>query len=130
MSWSGGRWDVTGDVSVDTSDFKKLCEKPFEHELVAIPEHVTFHEAVFICDYLSGKIYSVDHDLYDARLLYNKLKDELDLQVTKKSIHTLSFQILFLYYSPLVVSYRMEKSVSGLATNLSRTFGLTMSQGK
>ena len=81
VSWSVEDWSDFGDVAVETSDYKKLCEEPFEHELVAIPEPVTFTEAVFVCDYLSGKIYSVDDDLYDAEGLYNKLKKELDLKV-------------------------------------------------
>ena len=82
ISWSAGKWSVLGDVVVDTSDYKNLCEESFEQELVAIPEPVTFHEAAFICDYLSGKIFSADDDLYDADVLYGKLKDELDLQVS------------------------------------------------
>ena len=63
------------------SDYQKLCEEPFEHELVSVPEPVTFYDAAFICNYLSGKMYSADDDLYDPDLLYAKLKVDLDLKV-------------------------------------------------
>ena len=58
-----------------------MCESKFENHLVAVPEPVTFHEASFICDFLSGKIFSVDDDLYDADGLYQKLMSELGLKV-------------------------------------------------
>ena len=83
ISWTRGKWEVFGDVTVDTSDYKALCEEVFEQELVAVPEAVTFHDATFICDFLSGKIYSADDEKYDPGLLYNTLKTQLDIQVRK-----------------------------------------------
>ena len=84
ISWTRGKWEVFGDVTVDTSDYQALCEEVFEEELVAVPEAVTFHDATFICAFLSGKIYSADDDKYDPGLLYSKLKAELDIEVRKK----------------------------------------------
>ena len=96
VSWSEEEWSDFGDVAVETSDYQKLCESKFENELVAIPEPVTFYEAAFICDFLSGKIYSVDNDLYDASGLYQKLKNELNLKVSKKNMKGISnFKLIF-----------------------------------
>ena len=81
MSWSEGEWSSFGDVVIEASEYKDLCEVEFEHELISIPEPVTFMEADFICDFLSGRIYSVDHSVYDTQQLYQKLKNELDLKV-------------------------------------------------
>ena len=83
ISWTRGKWEVFGDVTVDTSDYKTLCVEVFEQELVAIPEAVTFYDATFICDFMSGKIYSADDEKYDPGLLYNTLKTQLDIQVRK-----------------------------------------------
>ena len=81
ISWSNGKWGLFGDVALTNSEYQKLCEEPFEHELVAVPEPVSFHDATFICDYLSGKMYSADDDLYDPELLYAKMKADLHLEV-------------------------------------------------
>ena len=82
MSWSQEEWSQFGDVAIETLEYQKLCESKFENQLVAVPEPVTFHEASFICDFLSGKIISVDDDHYDADGLYQKLKSKLDLKVS------------------------------------------------
>ena len=66
MSWSEEEWSQFGDVALENAEYQKLCEYKFENDLVAIPEPVTFHEASFICDFLSGKIFSVDDDLYNS----------------------------------------------------------------
>ena len=83
MSWSKPLWSDFGDVVFEESEYKNLCELKFENELVAIPEPVTFLEADFICDFLSGKVYSVDHNLYDTQKLYQNLKSKLNLKVKK-----------------------------------------------
>ena len=95
ISWSKGKWEVFGDVALDKSDYKKLCERPFDQELVAVPEPVTFHDATSICDFLTGKIYSADDDLYEPEIFYDKLKTELDIKVRIKNQGTL------LEYTPL-----------------------------
>ena len=77
----GTNWSDFGDVIQDTSRYKELCGKPFEQDLVVIPEPVTFHDAVFICSYLSTKIFTVKDELYDYEVLYNKFNSELDLKV-------------------------------------------------
>ena len=82
MSWSQEEWSQFGDVALESMEYQKLCESKFEDHLVAIPEPVTFYEASFICDFLSGKIFSVDDDQYDADELYQKLKTKLDLKVS------------------------------------------------
>ena len=82
MSWSQEKWSQFGDVTLETLEYQNLCESKFENHLIAVPEPVTFYEASFICDFLSGKIFSVDDDLYDADGLYQKLKSELDLKVS------------------------------------------------
>ena len=81
MSWNEGEWSYFGDVVIEALEYQKLCEVEFEHELIAIPEPVTFLEAAFICDFLSGRIYSVDHSVYGTKQLYQKLKNKLDLKV-------------------------------------------------
>ena len=81
MSWSQEEWSQFGDVAIEILEYQKLCESKFKNNLVAVPEPVTFYEASFICDFLSGKIFSVDDDLYDSDRLYQKLKSQLDLKV-------------------------------------------------
>ena len=81
ISWSRGKWEVFGDVTLDTTNYQTFCQEVFEEELVAVPEPVTFHDATFICNFLSGKIYSADDDLYEPGVLYNKLKTEFEIGV-------------------------------------------------
>ena len=83
VSWNQEEWSDFGDVLYEEYEYRKLCEVKFENELVAIPEPVTFLEADFICDFLSGKIYSVDHKVYGTQQLYQKLKSKLDLKVNQ-----------------------------------------------
>ena len=106
VSWSQEEWSQFGDVAIETLEYQKLCESKFENHLVAVPEPVTFHEASFICDFLSGRIFSVHDDLYDADGLYQKLKSELDsefLQMIGQSgllfCKNMSYFILFLVIS-------------------------------
>ena len=82
MSWSEEEWSQFGDVALENAEYQKLCEYKFENDLVAIPEPVTFHEASFICDFLSGKIFSMDDDLYNSEGLYQELKTKLNLTVS------------------------------------------------
>ena len=77
----GTNWSVFGDVIQDTSIYKELCGKPFEQDLVVIPEPVTFYDAAFICSYLSTEIFTVNDELYDYDILYNKFNSEIDLKV-------------------------------------------------
>ena len=77
----GMNWSVFGDVIQDTSNFNELCHKPFEQDIVVIPEPVTFHDAAFICSYLSSRVFTVENELYQFDVLYKKIKTELDLKV-------------------------------------------------
>ena len=86
VPWNELEWSHFGDVVIEESEYKNLCEEKFEHELIAIPEPVTFLEAAFICDFLSGKIYSVDHNVYGTQQLYQTLKNKLNLKVTGENL--------------------------------------------
>ena len=82
VSWEQEEWSDFGDVAIEAIDYQKLCEVKFEDGLVAVPEPVTFHEAAFICDFLSGKVYSVDNEVHDSGDLYSVLKSKLNLKVS------------------------------------------------
>ena len=92
----GLNWSVFGDVIQDTSRYKELCGKPFQQDLVVIPEPVTFHDAAFICSYLSTTIFTVNDDLYDYEILYKKFNTELELKARNSIRQSFSNLLLFI----------------------------------
>ena len=97
MSWGAEDWSSFGDVTIEDHNYEEFCEPKFENELVAIPEPVTFPEAAFICDFLSGKIYSVDDDLYDSLQFYANLKENLNLKVCQQNVVVITKSTCFYF---------------------------------
>ena len=82
ISWSPEKWSSSGDVVLESSDETILCASPFKNTLTAISEPLTFDDASFTCDFLSGKIFNAESDD-----LYNKLKNNIELEAIDVQYH-------------------------------------------
>ena len=54
VTWSPARWLLQEGAASANTDYRSLCLKTFQDEVIVVPDAVTFDQADFMCGFLSG----------------------------------------------------------------------------
>ena len=54
VTWSPARWSLQEGAASANTDYRSLCLKTFQDEVIVVPDAVTFDQADFMCSFLSG----------------------------------------------------------------------------
>ena len=54
VTWSPARWSLEEGAASANTDYRSLCLKTFQDEVIVVPDAVTFDQADFMCGFLSG----------------------------------------------------------------------------
>ena len=78
VTWKKENWITKEDVILEYLNQHSFCKEPIAKKVVVIPEPVTFSEAIFLTNFLSCKIPSINDDIPRFN---SKVKNKLELQV-------------------------------------------------
>ena len=58
VDWTPSRWSLRDGASStsNNSQAQALCQQSFSEEVILIPDTLTFYEANFTCNFLSGSL--------------------------------------------------------------------------
>ena len=56
VQWSPSRWSLQDGAVSSNVNFRSFCQKTFAQDVILIPDTVTYDNAEFICNFLSGSL--------------------------------------------------------------------------